>query len=137
MRTAFALDMEVCAQGSILCASLGGLDNPGFSFFHDLVYFHIRRGSVHNDFCGFPFTNVIHGLFYGVRSKVFHGHHAQMTGLAVFLPLPKSINRLTFTITRTFVLRWLPLPRLSVSSPSRSSSVVKWASFNSATPLSL
>ena len=70
-----------------------GLDDTGFRLVHGLAYFHMRRGSIHDDFGGILFTKVIHGLFYGVCPKVFYDDHAQMAGLADFLPLLWSLNR--------------------------------------------
>lgn len=48
--------------------------------------------------------------------------------LRSFFPFLGASTGSLSTITRTFALRWLPLPRLRGSSFSRSSSVVKWAS---------
>ena len=59
---------------------------------------------------------------------------AQMASLASFFPFFGASKGSLSTITKTFALRWLPLPRLSGSSPSGSSSVVKWASSSSAIP---
>ena len=84
--------------------SFFGFNDTGFSFFHNLTYFHVCRGVVHDDFSGFFFTNVIHGLFYGVRPEVFYDDHTQMSGLAAFLPLLGNVNRLAFHHHKDFGL---------------------------------